>query len=94
VQPGRDALHPGLRQVLAQRPEQGVPPAPLPLADQPDVLLELAAGDQPGQHELRQRRAAQVAGVLGLGQLGRSRPGGISQPSRMPGASVLDVLPA
>ena len=70
VKSRRDALDASRGQVLAQRPEQGVAPVPLPLADQPDVLLELAARNQPGQHQLRQRGAAQVAGVLGLDQVG------------------------
>ena len=50
VKPGRDALDAALGQVRAQRPQQGITPAPLALADQPDVLLEFAARDEPGQH--------------------------------------------
>jgi hypothetical protein len=69
VQPRGDALHPGLGQLLAQHAEQRVPPGALPLADQPDVLLKLAGDDQAGQHQLRQRGAAQVGGVLGLHQV-------------------------
>jgi hypothetical protein len=94
VKSGRDALDAGRGEVLAQRPQQGIAPAPLSLADTPDVLLEFAARDQPGQCELRQRRAAQVAGALASPRSACSRPGGISQPRRMPGASVLEVLPA
>jgi hypothetical protein len=53
VKSGRNALDASLGQIQAQRAEQGVAPGPLSLADQPDVLLELAARDQPGQHQLR-----------------------------------------
>ena len=81
VQPGGDALHAGLGQVLAQRAQQRVTPAALPLADGPDVLFEFPARDEVGQHELRQRGTAEVAGVLGLDQL-RVQPGRRDQPAQ------------
>jgi hypothetical protein len=74
VQSGRHALHLRLGQVRPQRAEQGVTPDALPLADQPDVVLEFSGGDQAGQHQLRQHGAAQVGGVLGRHQV-RVQPG-------------------
>ena len=58
----------------AVMPVYPVAPGALPLADHADVLPELAGGDQAGQHQLRQRRAAQVGGVLGRHQV-RVHPG-------------------
>jgi hypothetical protein len=81
VQSRGHAQHQGLGQLLVQRGQQGVAPAPLPLADRPDVPLELAGGDQPGQHQLRQRRTAQVGGVFGLHQV-RMQPGRRDQPAQ------------
>lgn len=52
VQSRRHPLDAAFGQVGTQRAEQGVAAGALPFADQPDVLLELAAGDQPGQHQL------------------------------------------
>ncbi len=81
VKPCRDALHADAGQLLAQGAEQGVAPVPLPLADLADVLLELAAGDEPGQDQLGQRGTAQVGGVLGVNQV-RVQPGGRNQPAQ------------
>jgi hypothetical protein len=69
VQPRSDALDAGLGQVLVQRREQRVAPVALVAADQADVPLKLAVRDHLGEHHLRQRRAAEVAGVLGRDQV-------------------------
>ena len=81
VQSRGHALDPGLRQLRPQRAEQGVAPGALPLADGTDVPLELAGGDQAGQHQLRQRGTAQVGGVLGRHQV-RVQPGRRDQPAQ------------
>ncbi len=81
MQPGGDALYASLGQLLAQRAQQRVAPAALPLADCPDVLFEFPARDEVSQHELRQRGTAEVAGVLGFDQL-RAQPGRRDQPAQ------------
>ena len=71
MQSGPHAFDLCLGQVPAQCAEQGIPAAPLPLADQADVLFQRAAGDELGLlRELGQ--AMRDASICGLGQTASS----------------------
>ncbi len=81
MQAGDDAFDARLGQVLAQRNEYGVAAAALAGAHEAEVAVVLATGDEVREHQLRQRRTAQITRMLGCDQV-REQVAGRDQPAQ------------
>jgi hypothetical protein len=94
MEAGRDALDTGPGQVLTQPREQGVTTAALPVADQPDVVFEVPAAIRRASTSCGSAGVPRSLACFAATMSACSHGGGTSQPRRMPGASVLETLPA
>ena len=93
MESGRGTLRFQPRQVLRERRDQGVATLAVDVACTGDMPVVIAAGDQLCKGQLLDRRRTGILGSL-CGTISSTISSGrLIQPSRMPGASVLDAVP-